>query len=99
MNRFDNLSFESLSAKEWIVTNGIGGYASSSLSGANTRRYHGLLVASFQPTTNRHVVVSKLEETITSAEINIPISSNQSPGAIHPEGHKFMWSFERDPFP
>src|SRR5688572_20818788 len=99
MNRFDNLSFESLSAKEWIVTNGIGGYASSSLSSANTRRYHGLLVASFQPPTNRHVVVSKVEETITSDDINIPISSNQYPGAIHPEGHKFIKAFEREPLP
>ncbi|MBL7791993.1 MAG: glycogen debranching enzyme N-terminal domain-containing protein [Saprospiraceae bacterium] len=42
MLSFSQAGFEDLSAKEWLVTNGLGGYASSSLSGANTRRYHGL---------------------------------------------------------
>ena len=40
------LKLENALTKEWIVTNGIGGYASSSIVGANTRRYHGLLIAS-----------------------------------------------------
>ena len=43
-------SWDQASAREWLTTNGIGGYASSSLSGANTRRYHGLLVPAFPPT-------------------------------------------------
>lgn len=99
MIHFDNASFESLAAKEWIVTNGIGGYASGSLSGANTRRYHGLLVASFQPPTDRQVIVSKTEEVIQWNEVSIPISSNQYHDVIFPEGYKLITSFDRDPLP
>ena len=57
-------TFESLSGKEYLLTNGIGGYCSSTVIGANTRRYHGLLVASFNPPTDRKVLVSKSEEKI-----------------------------------
>src|SRR5687768_5781249 len=96
---FDNPSYESLSSKEWLVTNGIGGYASGTLSGANSRRYHGLLVAAINPPTDRRVVVSNMEETIISGEVSFPISTNQYPGAIHPEGYKFLRSFDRTPFP
>ncbi len=52
---------------EWIVTNGLGGYASSTVLGINTRKYHGLLVASFDPPNRRFVVLSKLEEEIKFA--------------------------------
>lgn len=94
-----NESFESLSSKEWLVTNGIGGYASGSISGANTRRYHGLLVASFNPPTDRKVIVSKVEETIISGDLTIPLSANQYPDAVHPQGFKKLKTFERDPLP
>jgi predicted glycogen debranching enzyme len=50
--------------KEWLLTNGIGGFASSTIIGANTRRYHGLLVASLNPPVERHLVVSKIDESI-----------------------------------
>ena len=50
--------------KEWIITNGIGGYASSTVVGANTRRYHGLLVAPLNPPARRHLILSKLDESI-----------------------------------
>ena len=49
--------------KEWILTNGIGGFCSSSVIGANTRRYHGLLVAPLLPPAQRHLLISKLDET------------------------------------
>ena len=52
------------SRREWLTTNGLGGYASSSLAGANTRRYHGLLVAALNPPVGRAVLLSKLEETL-----------------------------------
>ena len=64
---FDDAPFEALADCEWLVTNGLGGFAMGTLSGANTRRYHGLLVAALQPPTHRHVIVSKLEETIQIA--------------------------------
>lgn len=84
---------------EWLVTNGIGGYASSTISGANTRRYHGLLVASLNPPVKRMVMVSKVEETIISADGNIELASNQYPGTIYPDGFRHIESFERDPLP
>src|ERR1041385_5926179 len=56
--------FTAATSREWLVTNGIGGYASSSLAGADTRRYHGLLVAALHPPLGRAVLLSKLEETM-----------------------------------
>src|SRR5687768_5146763 len=96
---FHNPSFEHLSSKEWLITNGIGGYASGSLSGANTRRYHGLLVASFNPPTDRRVLVSNIDESLISSDDSFSISSNQYPDAIHPDGFRFIKSCERIPFP
>ncbi|MBI3318242.1 MAG: glycogen debranching enzyme N-terminal domain-containing protein, partial [Candidatus Omnitrophica bacterium] len=55
--------FDRLVAREWIVTNGLGGYASSTVIGMNTRRTHGLLVAATHPPVGRAVLLSKVEET------------------------------------
>ena len=80
---YNNLD-DSLS-KEWLITNGIGGYASSSICGANTRKYHGLLVASLNPPTNRRVLLSKIEETIIGEnQEDIRLSTNQYPEKIYP---------------
>ena len=46
--------------REWLETNGIGGFASSTIVGMNTRRYHGLLVASLKPPVDRYVLLSKV---------------------------------------
>jgi predicted glycogen debranching enzyme len=82
--------FKSLSGREYLVTNGIGGYSSSSLSGANTRRYHGLLVASFNPPTERRVLVSKLEETLVADAHPVELSANQYGGTVHPRGFCYL---------
>jgi predicted glycogen debranching enzyme len=84
---------------EWLETNGLGGYASSTVSGANSRRYHGLLVASLRPPLERRVVLSKLEERIVLADEVFELSSNQYPGAVHPGGYQHLVSFERFMFP
>jgi len=85
---------------EWLLTNGIGGYASSTLCGANTRRYHGLLIASDDPPTARRVVVSKIEESIVSSVGGtIELSTNQYPGAVYPKGYHYITGFERKPLP
>ena len=97
--KFNQPDYDSISTKEWIVTNGIGGYASSSICGANTRRYHGLLVASFNPPTDRRVLVSKLEEKIISAREEFYACSNVYPGKIHPKGFQYLTSFSRMPLP
>ncbi|HTF80415.1 MAG TPA: glycogen debranching enzyme N-terminal domain-containing protein, partial [Cytophagales bacterium] len=86
---------------EWLETNGIGGYASSSLSGINTRKYHGLLVASLKPPVERMVLLSRLEETIYLNDgRSYPLFSNQFPGAVSPEGgYEYLKKFERGIFP
>lgn len=97
--KFSQPDYPSIANKEWLVTNGIGGYASSNICGANTRRYHGLLIASFQPPTDRRVLVSKLEEKVISAREEFFASTNTYSGAIHPEGYQYLVSFERMPLP
>jgi predicted glycogen debranching enzyme len=91
--------FGSASSREWLETNGIGGYASSSVSGANTRRYHGLLVAAMRPPLGRMVLLSKFEEILTIGAELYEISCNQYPGKIHPQGYRFLNGFRLDPFP
>ena len=59
-----DLSLKDGITKEWIITNGIGGYCSSTVFGINTRKYHGLLVAPLTPPARRHVILSKLDESI-----------------------------------
>ena len=88
--------FETLSNKEFLLTNGIGGYCSSSIAGANTRRYHGLLVAAFNPPTQRLVLVSKLQETVTVNGAAFELSSNQFPNNVHPQGYNYFESFNTD---
>ncbi|NBC28155.1 MAG: glycogen debranching protein [Bacteroidetes bacterium] len=90
---------ESLASKEWIVTNGLGSYASSTVHGCNTRRYHGLLVASFNPPTDRKVLVSKLDETVHTGDEHFELGTNNYSDVIHPNGYQYFESFERDPFP
>jgi predicted glycogen debranching enzyme len=92
--------FDELSEKEWLVTNGIGGYAAASILGANTRRYHGLLVAAMNPPTDRMVMVSKIEESIVfNRNFVVGLSSNKFPGVVHPHGHQHFKFFERKPLP
>lgn len=85
--------------KEWLETDGLGGYASSTIIGANTRRYHGLLIAALQPPTRRTLLLSKLEETLAVGDTEYDLSCNQYPGTIHPEGHRYLLEFRLDPFP
>ncbi|MBX2892830.1 MAG: glycogen debranching enzyme N-terminal domain-containing protein [Saprospiraceae bacterium] len=92
--------FNELASREWLIANGIGGYASSTVVGANTRRYHGLLVASLNPPTARTVMVSKVEECIVfNRDCAFGLSSNQYPGAVHPQGFQYFKFFERKPLP
>ena len=91
--------FEACQNLEWIETNGLGGYASGTVSGAHSRRYHGLLVAATQPPVGRMNVLSKLDEAIIVDETRYELGTNQYPGLIHPQGYKFLKTFQRDLFP
>ena len=77
----------SASRREWLVTNGIGGFASGKISGILTRRYHGLLFAALKPPLGRTLLVAKLDETVTYDGQTYPLYSDYfSSGAIQPEG-------------
>jgi predicted glycogen debranching enzyme len=84
---------------EWLETNGLGGWASSSVVGAHTRRYHGLLVAATEPPAGRRVLLSRLDETLRIGDRAWELSCNAFPGAIHPRGHEFLTRFEEELFP
>ncbi len=84
---------------EWLETNGLGGFASSTLTGANTRRYHGLLMAATQPPAVRHLLLSKMEETLIVGDERFDLASNLYPGTAHPEGYRYLVQFRLDPFP
>src|SRR5579872_6234451 len=84
---------------EWLETNGIGGYASSTIIGLNTRRYHGLLVAATEPPVGRMVLLSKIEETVIVNSRRYELSTNRYPGVIYPAGYSFMTEFRRNPVP
>lgn len=94
-----DLSFEETARREWLVTNGLGGYAASTLCGANTSRYHGLLIASINPPVDRKMLVAKVEEMIITEELPYPLSVNQYPNVLHPKGHERLLTFYRDPLP
>lgn len=92
------LNLEDVIQREWIITNGIGGYASSTIVGTNTRKYHGLLVVPFTPLGNRNLILSKLDESI---EINgkiYDLYTNICKNYIS-DGYKKMIAFEKEYIP
>lgn len=78
---------------EWILTNGIGGFAMGTVAGNNARRYHGHLVAATKPPEIRTVLLSGLEAYVSIQGETHGLSSNQYVGTVHPEGYKFLEGF------
>lgn len=92
--------FKEATQFEWLETNGLGGWAGSSITGTNTRRYHGLLVAAIVPPAERMLLVSKLDETIAVGDQRYELGTNLYPGnTIHPKGHQYLENFNKDFFP
>src|SRR5882724_11507211 len=85
--------------REWLETNGRGGFAGSTIAGLNTRRYHGLLVAATKPPVGRVVLLSKMEETLFIDGQPFDLSANRYPGVVHPQGFRHLKQFRLDPFP
>ena len=80
--------------REWLVTNGIGGFASGTVSGNLTRRYHGLLVAALQPPVGRMQLVAKLDEIARYDGADYALGTNRwGGGAIEPQGYVHIESF------
>lgn len=102
MIRFDQSicrDFEKARKLEWLETNGLGGFASSTVTGIHTRRYHGLLIAATRPPVGRMLLLSKFEETLIVDGHRFELSANQYPGAIYPRGFVWLKQFRLDPFP
>lgn len=84
--------------EEWVLSNGIGGFCSTTVIGANTRRYHGLLVASLVPPAQRFLVLSKLDESVVINGIEYGLYTNICKNYVS-DGYKYMESFEKDVLP
>lgn len=92
------LDFKDAVNKEWIITNGLGGFASSTIIGANTRKYHGLLVAPLNPPAQRCMLVSKVDESIEIDGVDYKLYTNMCRNYIS-EGYKYQISFEKEEVP
>ena len=84
--------------KEWIITNGIGGYAASTIVGMNTRKYHGLLVAPLTPPARRFLILSKLDESVQIGSNNYNLYTNMCKNYVS-DGYKYLEEFEKDYIP
>jgi predicted glycogen debranching enzyme len=83
--------------REWLVTNGLGTYASGTIAGTLTRRYHGLLVASLRPPVERTLLVTKIDETVRYRDASYDVFANRwKDGLIAPEGYVNIERFELD---
>lgn len=84
---------------EWLEANGLGGFSSGTVSGANTRRYHALLLTVPHAENNRYVLVNHVEEWLRIDGEEYSLSTNLYPGAVHPQGYKHCLSFSSTPWP
>jgi predicted glycogen debranching enzyme len=81
-------------SREWLVTNGIGGYASGTVAGSQTRRYHGLLIAALQPPVGRMHLVSAIDEIVHYAGANFSLATHRwASGAVDPQGFLSLEDF------
>ena len=94
----EELNLEQGLTKEWLITNGIGGYASSTIIGANTRKYHGLLIAPLNPPANRNVILSKLDEAIEIRGKKYDLYTNIGKTYIS-HGYEYQEEFEKKYLP
>lgn len=94
----EELTLENGLTKEWVITNGIGGFASSTILGINTRKYHGLLIAPMTPPARRYLILSKVDESITIEGKTIPIYANIGTNYIT-KGFEHQVSFEKNEVP
>lgn len=85
---------------EYLETNGLGGWSGSTITGAHTRRYHGLFVAAVHPPADRMVMLSKLDETIIEGDQRFELGCNVYEGdVVHPNGHQYLENFTKEFFP
>ncbi len=95
----DDLVREDNFSREWLETNSLGGWASSTVSGAHTRRYHGLLVVATCPPVGRVVLLSRLDEILVLPTRRVELSCSIFPGVIHPRGDQWLTAFSPELVP
>src|SRR5579863_3592976 len=87
-------NLETADGREWLVTNGIGGFASGTISANSTRRYHGLLIAALRPPVGRMQLVAGVDEVVRYAGMEYELSTHQwMSGAVEPKGFLNIESF------
>ena len=89
--------FAQSSQLEWLETNGTGAYAMGTVAGVNTRRYHGLLIASLKPPVERYVLLSRVDEEVTLGDTTFALSACQYPGTVAPRGYEYLNGFQAKP--
>lgn len=94
----EKLNLEEGLKKEWLITNGIGGFSSSTVIGANTRKYHGLLIAPLTPPARRYLILSKLDESIEIRNKKHNLYTNVCKSFIS-HGYEYQEEFRRDYVP
>ena len=92
----DKNDIDNLLMKEWLLTNGRGSYASSTIAGCNTRAYHGLLIGSLMPPAHRVMALSNCLEMIISKAGIFNLSTFEFPDKFAPTGFDFLKNFRRD---
>src|SRR5262245_20673608 len=93
-------TLESLQGREWLETNGRGGFASSTPIGLNTRRYHGLLFAATRPPVGRTLLLAKYEETLIIEGERFALSTNRyGDDVVHLDGYQYLTAFHATPVP
>ena len=95
----NSMELDSLVEREWLVVNKLGGFASSTIPGLNSRKYHGLLVAAMSPPVRRMVLLSRVEEAVVCDGWTCPLACNEYPDTIHPRGDQSLRAFNAEPFP
>lgn len=92
-------NYERCIDKQWVVSNGSGGFASSTIIGANTSKYHGLLFAALRPPGERTLLLAKLDEDVQIHGFTYSLGCNSTGTGIYPSGYQHLQSFELRPYP
>lgn len=95
----DDLRLNRAVTFEYLYTNGLGGYSSSTVAGLNTRGYHGLLVSSLNPPVERWLTVARVYEAVGTSQGEWNLGTEENEEGMSLRGYKFMKRFELNPLP